>query len=105
LESSPDLPFQPDRNKSNNMSANELPGAGKTARDLLRHLFDAAVASVDPLTVVPPHLPTPPKGRTIVLGAGKASARMALAVERHWPGELTGLVVTRLRPWRTVRTN
>lgn len=65
------------------------------ARALLRALFDAAVAAVDPLQVVPPHLPAPPKGRTIVLGAGKASARMALALENHWSGELSGLVVTR----------
>ncbi|MDD5180850.1 MAG: glycerate kinase [Gallionellaceae bacterium] len=65
------------------------------ARALLRHLFDTAVAAVDPLAVVAPHLPAPPKGRTIVLGAGKASARMALAVEQNWAGELSGLVVTR----------
>ena len=44
---------------------------------------------------MPPHLPAPPKGRTIVVGAGKASAAMAKAVEDHWPGPLEGLVVTR----------
>ena len=44
---------------------------------------------------MPRHLPAPPKGRTIVLGAGKASAAMAKAVEDHWPGPLEGLVVTR----------
>ena len=44
---------------------------------------------------MPPHLPPPPKGRTIVLGAGKASAAMARAVEDNWPGPLSGLVVTR----------
>ena len=43
----------------------------------------------------PPHLPPPPKGRTIVIGAGKASAAMARALEDHWPGPLSGLVVTR----------
>jgi hydroxypyruvate reductase len=64
-------------------------------RQLLRSLFDAAVAAADPATVVPAHLPAPPKGRTIVVGAGKASAAMGLALERHWPGELTGLIVTR----------
>jgi hydroxypyruvate reductase len=64
-------------------------------RVLLRRLFDAAVAAADPLRCVPPHLPKPPKGRTIVLGAGKASAAMAKAVEEHWPGELSGLIVTR----------
>jgi hydroxypyruvate reductase len=64
-------------------------------RDLLLSLFRAALAVVDPMTAVPKHLPKPPKGRTIVVGAGKASAAMAAAVERHWPGPLEGLVVTR----------
>jgi hydroxypyruvate reductase len=65
-------------------------------QDLLRAMFDAAVAAALPLRIVPPHLPAPPKkGRTIVLGAGKASAAMAKAVEEHWPGSLEGLVVTR----------
>jgi glycerate 2-kinase len=63
--------------------------------DLLRAMFDAAVAAAMPARIVPPHLPPPPKGRTIVLGAGKASAAMAKAVEDNWPGELQGLVVTR----------
>jgi hypothetical protein len=44
---------------------------------------------------LPPHLPQPPKGRTVVIGAGKAAAAMAQAVEAHWKGELSGLVVTR----------
>lgn len=64
-------------------------------RQLLRAMFDAAVAAALPARIVPPHLPPPPKGRTIVLGAGKASAAMAKAVEEHWPGPLEGLVVTR----------
>jgi glycerate 2-kinase len=64
-------------------------------RALLRAMFDAAVASALPERCVPPHLPKPPKGRTIVIGAGKASAAMARAVEQHWPGPLSGLVVTR----------
>jgi hydroxypyruvate reductase len=64
-------------------------------REFLRSLFDAAVAAALPARVVPAHLPPPPKGRTIVLGAGKASAAMAAAVEQHWPGPLEGLVVTR----------
>ncbi len=64
-------------------------------RQLLRSLFDAAVAAADPATVVPAHLPDPPRGRTVVVGAGKASAAMGLALERHWPGELEGLIVTR----------
>jgi hydroxypyruvate reductase len=62
---------------------------------LLRQMFDAAIARAMPEKCVPPYLPTPPKGRTIVVGAGKAAASMARAVEDHWPGELTGLVVTR----------
>jgi hydroxypyruvate reductase len=58
-------------------------------------MFDAAVAAAAPATALPPFLPRPPKGRTIVVGAGKASAAMAAAVEAHWPGPLSGLVVTR----------
>ena len=65
---------------------------------LLRRMFDAAVASAQPARCVPPHLPRPEElgnGRLVVIGAGKASAAMAQAVEDHWPGPLTGLVVTR----------
>ena len=62
---------------------------------LLRHLFDAAVAAAQPGLCLPAHLPPPPKGRTIVIGAGKASAAMARALEDHWSGPLEGLVVTR----------
>ena len=58
-------------------------------------MFEAAIASAQPALCVPPHLPAAPKGRLIVIGAGKASAAMAQAVERAWPGELSGLVVTR----------
>ena len=64
-------------------------------RELLRQLFDAAVASAQPALCIPAHLPAPPRGRTIVIGAGKASAAMAQAVEQHWPADLSGLVVTR----------
>jgi hydroxypyruvate reductase len=64
-------------------------------RELLRRMFDAAVAASQPALVVPRHLPPTPKGRLVVLGAGKASAAMARAVEDHWPGPLEGLVVTR----------
>ncbi|MEN9708541.1 MAG: hypothetical protein RIQ68_949 [Pseudomonadota bacterium] len=62
---------------------------------LLRNMFAAAIAAADPALCVPQHLPAPPKGRTIVLGAGKAAASMAKAVEDHWQGPLEGLVVTR----------
>jgi hydroxypyruvate reductase len=62
---------------------------------LLKDMFDAAVKAASPLLRIPAHLPPPPKGRTIVIGAGKASASMARAVEDNWPGALTGLVVTR----------
>jgi hydroxypyruvate reductase len=66
---------------------------------LLRDAFDAAVAAADPLVILPAHLPTPPRGRTLVVGAGKAAASMALAVEQHWPATapLDGLVITRYR--------
>jgi hydroxypyruvate reductase len=58
-------------------------------------MFAAAIAAADPALCVLQHLPALPKGRTIVLGAGKAAASMAAAVEAHWPGPLEGLVVTR----------
>ncbi len=68
-------------------------------RDLLLGSFQAALAVADPLKVVPGHLPQPPKGRTLVVGAGKAAAAMALAVEQNWPAQapLDGLVITRYR--------
>ncbi len=65
------------------------------ARDLLLRMFDAAVQAAQPAHCLPPHLPAPPAGRTLVIGAGKASAAMAKAFEEAWLGELTGLVVTR----------
>ncbi len=64
-------------------------------RALLEHLMDAAIDAADPAKCLTPFLPTPPSGRTIVVGAGKASAKMARAVEDHWRGPLEGLVVTR----------
>jgi glycerate 2-kinase len=64
-------------------------------RALLRAMFDAAIAAAQPALCLPPHLPAPPKGRTLVIGAGKASAAMARALEDHWPAPLQGLVVTR----------
>jgi glycerate 2-kinase len=64
-------------------------------RALLESMFRAAIASAQPAVCIPVHLPPPPRGRLVVLGAGKASAAMARAVEDHWPGPLEGLVVTR----------
>jgi glycerate 2-kinase len=68
-------------------------------RDLLVDSFRAALTAADPLQIVPGHLPAPPKGggRTIVVGAGKAAASMAKAVEDNWPKDapLGGLVITR----------
>ena len=63
-------------------------------RRFLTGMLEAAIASAQPALCVPPHLPPPPKGRTIVVGAGKASAAMARAVEDAWNGPLEGLVVT-----------
>jgi hydroxypyruvate reductase len=64
-------------------------------RDLLQRMFAAAIAAVDPLKILKQHLPAPPKGRTIVIGAGKAAAAMAKAVEENWAGPIEGLVITR----------
>ena len=64
------------------------------ARVALRGIFDAGVASADPRLVLARHLPKRPKGRTIVVGAGKSAALMAAAVEAEWP-DITGVVVTR----------
>ena len=64
-------------------------------RALLRRLLDAALASAQPAHCLPPHLPAAPAGRTVIVGAGKAAAAMARAVEDHWEGPLEGLVVTR----------
>jgi len=67
-----------------------------TPRDLLLKMFEAAIEATQPEHCVPAHLPAAPgRGRVLVIGAGKASAAMARAVERHWPGPLSGLVVTR----------
>lgn len=61
---------------------------------LLRGLFDRAVVTADPMRIVPAHLPEKPTGRVMVVGAGKASARMAEALESVW-GPCEGLVITR----------
>jgi glycerate 2-kinase len=67
-----------------------------SARQFLRHMFDVAVASADPHKVLAHHLPEKPKGRCVVVGAGKASAAMAAALEQAWPDvAMSGVVVTR----------
>jgi glycerate 2-kinase len=64
-------------------------------RRLLLDMFQAAVNAAAPALCVPAHLPPRPKGRTVIVGAGKAAASMAAAVEAHWDGPIEGLVVTR----------
>jgi glycerate 2-kinase len=66
------------------------------ARTVLRRVFDAAVASADPRRAVARHLPEKPRGRCVVVGAGKASAAMAAGLDAAWPDvDLSGVVVTR----------
>jgi glycerate 2-kinase len=65
------------------------------ARALLLQMFHAAIAAAQPALCIPPHLPAPPRGKLIVIGAGKASAAMARTVEQHCSSPLSGLVVTR----------
>lgn len=80
----------------------------KNPRSFLKHLFETAVASALPERCLPAYLPEPGPGRTVVVGAGKAAARMAAVLEQHWPGEpekLSGLVVTaygQARPTRWI---
>ncbi|MFL6564147.1 MAG: glycerate kinase [Burkholderiales bacterium] len=64
-------------------------------RELLEESFRAAVAAADPLHILAPHRPAPPRGRTFVAAAGKAAASMALAVEKSYRGELEGIAITR----------
>ncbi len=67
-----------------------------SARDALNRIFMTAVTSADPAKVLQQHLPSPPRGRCVVVGAGKASAAMAAALEAAWPSvDLSGVVVTR----------
>lgn len=67
----------------------------ENSRALLRTMLDAALAVAQPERCLHQYLPAPVKGRTLVIGAGKASAAMARTLEQHWQGELSGLVVTR----------
>lgn len=64
-------------------------------KSFLISIFDAAVAAADPERTIRDHLPAKPRGRTIVIGAGKGSAQMAAAFEKVWDGPIEGLVVTR----------
>jgi glycerate 2-kinase len=64
-------------------------------RSLFTSIFAAAVAAADPARTIRAHLPERPKGRTIVIGAGKGSAQMARAFEDAWGGPLEGVIVTR----------
>ncbi|MDR7147748.1 glycerate kinase [Rhizobium sp. BE258] len=64
-------------------------------RLFLKSLFEAAVAAADPVAGIRHHLPAKPKGRTVVVGAGKGAAQMARALEALWDGPLSGVVVTR----------
>ncbi len=68
---------------------------GPEPRRFLTSLFEAAVAAADPSVTLRDHLPERPKGRTVVVGAGKGSAQMAAALEALWDGPLEGVVVTR----------
>ncbi|MGD1906361.1 MAG: glycerate kinase [Leptolyngbyaceae cyanobacterium] len=63
--------------------------------DQLRSLFETAVRTAQPEHRIPDFLPTPPIGKTVVVGAGKSAAAMARAVEQAWPTDLSGVVVTR----------
>lgn len=64
-------------------------------RELLKDLFAAAVQAADPMHCIRAHLPAPPKGRTVVIGAGKGVAQLARAFEQLWPSPVEGTVVTR----------
>ncbi|MDB5730503.1 MAG: Hydroxypyruvate reductase, partial [Variovorax sp.] len=82
---------------SNSLSPDNLPDPVTAPRAFLEALYRVAVDRALPLSSMGAHLPPPPKGRTLVLGAGKAGASMAQALEALWPAEapLSGLVVTR----------
>lgn len=79
------------------MTARPDSGSSNVLSRLLLGSFHAAVAAADPLYIVAEHLPAPPRGRVVVVGAGKAAASMARAVELAWSGkvDLRGVVITR----------
>ncbi|MGN6144387.1 MAG: DUF4147 domain-containing protein, partial [Mesorhizobium sp.] len=64
-------------------------------KSFLTSVFEAAVAAADPEKTIRAHLPARPKGKTVVVGAGKGAAQMAAAFEKAWDGPLQGVVVTR----------
>jgi glycerate 2-kinase len=66
-----------------------------TDRAFLTHLFEAAIAAADPAEALAAHLPAKPKGRTVVIGAGKGAAQLAAAFEAQWGEPVEGVVVTR----------
>lgn len=83
-----------------------VPAMDQTDRTFLTALFDAAVAAADPMQALAAHLPARPKGRTVVVGAGKGAAQLAAAFEALWDGPLSGVVVTRYGygcPTRSIR--
>src|SRR5438552_15409866 len=67
----------------------------RAAGETLRELLDAALAAAEPSRALDRRIPPPVRGRTVVVGAGKAAAAMARAFESAWPGPLEGLVITR----------
>ncbi|KIN63452.1 Hydroxypyruvate reductase protein [Sulfitobacter noctilucicola] len=73
-------------------------------RAFLAHLFDSAVGAADPMAALKAHLPAPPKGRTVVVGAGKGAAQLAQAFEALWQGPVEGVVVTRYGYGATCKT-
>lgn len=87
----------PDCPKVPNPAPCPAPDPLTAPRAFLRHLFEVAVARAQPAQCLPPHLPPPPRGRTLVLGAGKAAGAMAQALDAAWPADapLHGLVLTR----------
>ena len=73
-----------------------MPWDDTSARAALRRLFDTAIRAADPRAILAAHLPERPRGRVVVVGAGKSAAVMAAAVEAAWPDvDLSGLVITR----------
>ena len=74
-----------------------MPQDEKAARALLSQLFEQAIAATNPINCLPQYLPKPPRGRTLLIAAGKAAASMAQAAESAWPGDapLSGVALTR----------